>query len=58
MDEKSVLSKGGMSSKLKAAKYVVESGAMAVIADGRSQNVLSRILAGEDTGTVILSNLK
>jgi len=53
-EEKSVLSKGGMSSKLKAAKTVVETGAIAVIADGRSQNVLSRIIAGEDTGTVIL----
>lgn len=57
-EEKSLLSKGGMSSKLKAAKTVVESGAIAVIADGCSQNVLSRIVAGEDIGTVILPNLK
>lgn len=53
-EEKHVLSKGGMASKLKAAKSVVDSGALTVIGDGCSRGVISRIMAGKDTGTVIL----
>lgn len=54
MDEKNALSKGGMDSKLKAAKAAVETGAITVIADGCSKGVISRIIDGKDTGTVIL----
>ena len=57
-EEKNLLSKGGMSSKLKAAKAVVDSGAMAVIADGCSRGVITRIMDGRDTGTVILPSGK
>jgi glutamate 5-kinase len=52
--ETSSLGKGGMDSKLQAAKLVTESGEMMVIADGRSPNVLLRILEGADVGTRFL----
>ncbi len=47
------LSVGGMGSKLLAAQAASEVGAAVVIADGRAPRVLDRILAGEDTGTLI-----
>ncbi len=50
------LSKGGMDSKLKAAKACVEAGTNVVIAHGRREGVLSRILAGEDTGTLFVAS--
>jgi len=49
--EKTALGKGGMDSKLAAAKLVTDSGEIMVIADGRSENILPRILAGEAVGT-------
>jgi len=50
--EKSTLGKGGMNSKLTAAKMVTEAGETMVVADGRMDNVLMRILAGEEVGTL------
>lgn len=50
------LSKGGMVSKLKAAKAVSGAGCSAVIADGRSDNVICRLMSGEDVGTFIVSS--
>jgi len=51
--EKSSLGSGGMQSKLQAVKLATDAGIDAVIADGRSENVLPRlILAGEKLGTV------
>lgn len=46
--------KGGMSTKLEAAKRVVDAGEVAVIASGRVDNVITRILAGERLGTVCM----
>lgn len=51
------LSKGGMDSKLNAAKMVVESGVPVVIANGRHKDVLAQILAGEDVGTLMMPQL-
>ncbi len=48
------ISKGGMASKLKAAQFVTQSGAPVVIAGGRIENVLTRILGGEELGTLFL----
>ncbi len=48
------ISKGGMASKLKAAQFVTQSGAPVVIAGGRIENVLTRIVAGEELGTIFL----
>jgi glutamate 5-kinase len=44
---------GGMLSKLEAARLATAEGTTVVIADGSAPNVLAKILAGEDTGTVI-----
>ncbi len=52
--EKSALGKGGMNSKVEAAKTVTESGEAMVLANGRMTDVLPRILAGEEVGTLFL----
>lgn len=52
--EKSPLGKGGMSSKLEAARMVTESGEAMVVADGRMDDVLVRLLAGEELGTLFV----
>ncbi len=49
---KSSWGSGGMQTKLEAARVAVESGELAVIADGRAPDVLTRLLAGERLGTV------
>lgn len=46
--------KGGMFSKLKAAQFATRSGAPVVIAGGRIDGVLQKIVAGEDVGTLFL----
>jgi len=43
---------GGMASKLDAARRVTGAGAVAIIANGRDENVLRRLLAGERIGTL------
>lgn len=48
----SVTAVGGMRTKIDAGKIVVRSGIPMVIAPGRSFDVLARILAGEDEGTL------
>jgi glutamate 5-kinase len=52
--EKSALGKGGMNSKFNAAKMVTRGGEMLVVAPGRSENVLVRLIDGEDVGTLFL----
>jgi glutamate 5-kinase len=52
--EKSALGKGGMNSKLEAARMVTESGEAMIIANGRSEDVLSHILDGEPVGTLFV----
>ena len=46
------LSKGGMASKIAAARMVTEAGGSCVIASGREDDVLARLFAGEDVGTL------
>jgi glutamate 5-kinase len=46
---------GGMASKVQAAKIVVRSGIPLVIASGKKKNVLAKILAGEDEGTLFVA---
>ncbi len=55
IDRKTGLSKGGMASKLEAARIVTAGGENVIIANGRSPGVLSRVLAGEPLGTLFLS---
>jgi glutamate 5-kinase len=52
--DKSDWGSGGMTSKLEAARRVVEAGELAVIASGREENVLVRLMAGEKLGTVLV----
>jgi glutamate 5-kinase len=49
------LSRGGMASKLDAARLAVAAGESVVIANGRRPNVLLDILAGKDVGTLLLA---
>jgi glutamate 5-kinase len=52
--EKSALGKGGMSSKVQAAKLVTDAGQVLMVADGRMPNLLTRLLDGEELGTLFV----
>lgn len=51
-EKRSVRSKGGMSSKLIAARTVTSSGGVVMIANGDDPRILTKIFAAEDVGTV------
>jgi glutamate 5-kinase len=55
-DSQSTLSKGGMTTKLKAAQSVSKSGCAAIIANGLQPAVLQRIMRGDDVGTLVLAS--
>lgn len=57
-DQKTGLSKGGMASKLKAAKLCMGCGETVVIANGREPNVLVRVADGDAIGTRFLPHGK
>jgi glutamate 5-kinase len=44
--------RGGMQTKVEAARLVMEAGKLAVIASGRTPGMVDRVCAGEDAGTV------
>ncbi|MFM7076636.1 MAG: glutamate 5-kinase [Planctomycetaceae bacterium] len=48
------LSKGGMASKIAAARIVGEAGGHCIIASGRDDHVLERIVAAETVGTLFM----
>ncbi len=52
--EKSAVGRGGMKSKLEAARIATQSGCAVVIASGKTPNVMERIFAGEEIGTLFL----
>jgi glutamate 5-kinase len=52
-DKSNEFSLGGMASKLKSAQIAADVGVRVVIADGRQQNVIPKIILGEDIGTLI-----
>lgn len=54
--KKSDVGTGGMASKLEAARQATLAGAHVVIADARKDDVLARIFAGEDEGTMFLAH--
>jgi len=56
--EKSSLGKGGMNSKIQAAKTITDAGEVMIVADGRMQDVLTRILSGEEIGTLFVPGSK
>ncbi|MCH8839838.1 MAG: glutamate 5-kinase [Planctomycetes bacterium] len=49
------LGTGGMTSKLQAARIATSAGENVVIANGRDDDVLDKILSGDDVGTLILA---
>lgn len=52
------VSKGGMASKIESARMATAAGENVIIASGREQDVLVRILAGESIGTLFLAEGK
>jgi glutamate 5-kinase len=51
----SALGTGGMRSKLQSARLVTRAGGSVIIASGKSEGVLSRILDGQPVGTLFLA---
>jgi glutamate 5-kinase len=51
---KSTRGRGGMSTKLQAARIAMNSGGMAIIANGLQENILDRILRGDEEGTLFV----
>ncbi|MFO7936752.1 MAG: glutamate 5-kinase [Kiritimatiellia bacterium] len=50
---KSSFSKGGMESKLNAARRALKSGCQVVIANGRTHNIITDVISGKDKGTLL-----
>ncbi len=46
--------RGGMATKLEAARLATEAGGLAVVANGKTPHVLDRLFAGEEIGTLFL----
>lgn len=55
---KSPLGSGGMSSKHTSAALVAEAGEIAIIANGRTPDILPRLLAGESLGTLFVPAIR
>ncbi len=54
----STFSSGGMQTKIKAVAIARKAGCQTILAHGRTQRVLTRILDGEDIGTLFLADKK
>jgi glutamate 5-kinase len=54
-DRATGLSKGGMASKLEAARQATSAGASVIIASGRCSGALLKIVAGQTVGTLLLA---
>jgi len=54
-DSKGTLGRGGMATKLRAARLAARSGASTIIASGHKTNVLSRIYQAETIGTLLMT---
>lgn len=52
--EKSAMGKGGMDSKLHAAQMLTDAGEILVVANGRMERVLGRIIDGDEVGTLFV----
>lgn len=51
---RSVFAKGGMKTKLDAAKIILTTGCKMVLAHGREKDIITRVTAGEEIGTLFL----
>jgi glutamate 5-kinase len=52
--ERTILGKGGMDSKLTAARMVTDAGEVMIVADGRMEDVLLKIIDGQEVGTIFV----
>jgi glutamate 5-kinase len=50
------LGSGGMATKVQAARIATLSGVHMVVADGAAENIISRVLHGEDVGTIFVAS--
>jgi glutamate 5-kinase len=57
-DSRSGLGRGGMSTKVRAARLAARSGAATVIAAGVTDNIINLVLQGEDVGTYFISDIE
>ena len=55
-DSKGELGRGGMATKLRAARLAARSGAATIIASGREDKILCKLYQGEPYGTLLLAN--
>jgi glutamate 5-kinase len=56
--EGGALGKGGMYTKVMAAKRAARSGTATLIASGRADNILPKLFQGEDNGTLLVPDLE
>lgn len=56
-ESRSGLGRGGMFTKVRAARLASRSGAATVIIAGAIENVISRVIAGENLGTYLIPNI-
>lgn len=52
------LGRGGMSTKVRAARLAARSGASTVIVSGKIESVVNRVFAGEELGTYLIPNIE
>ncbi len=57
-DSRSGLGRGGMSTKVRAARLAARSGAATIVAAGVTQDVINVVLRGDEIGTHFLPNLE
>jgi len=57
-ESRSGLGRGGMATKVSAAKLASRSGASTVIASGAVDNVIAKVVAGDQLGTYLFANIE
>lgn len=57
-ESRSGLGRGGMATKVSAARLASRSGASTVIVSGDIENVITRVVAGEEVGTYLSANIE
>lgn len=57
-DSRSGLGRGGMSTKVRAARLASRSGAATVVAAGATENVITQVISGADLGTYFLPDIE
>ena len=57
-DSRSGLGKGGMSTKVRAARLAARSGAATIVAAGAVEGVITALIAGDDLGTYFLPDVE